>query len=69
MEYVMVDREDRYESDCALCIVRPKTMKKVLSNDTRNLVTYETYEMFDTDLERQQSQIRMEYYDVEQNQH
>ncbi|UPR01755.1 hypothetical protein HOP50_08g50770 [Chloropicon primus] len=32
MEYVMVDKDERYGDDCMLCIVRPKTIKKCLSS-------------------------------------
>ena len=62
MEYVMVDRDDRYKSDCVLCVVRPKTIRKCFSNDNSRFDAFDDHHnMFDSDLARQSSEIRMDY--------
>ena len=56
MEYVMIDRGDRYsESDCILLIVRPKTIKACLSGQFDTV-----HDMYDSI--SKQSAVRMEYY-------
>ena len=68
MEYVMVDRDNRYKSDCVLCVVRPKTIRKCFSNDNSRFDSFDSFDfddhhhnMFDSDLARQSSEIRMDY--------
>jgi pentatricopeptide repeat protein len=55
MEYVMIDREDRYDSDSILLIVRPKTIKACLSGQFDTV-----HDMYDSITK--QSSVRMEYY-------